>query len=890
MHSAFPASVLVLACGVALANEVANGSFETDTMGAGAPDQWQSAGAAEVVQRLVRDAGHAGTGFSARLECTRFAGGGPSSHAMVCQVGVVGLKRGTWYRLSLWAKGDAIPGEAIDVAISNTRNWSNTGLSDALDVGPEWQSHEVVFQASQDLAPADSRLQFWFHGTGTLWLDEVDLTATEVTAEWHPKLPAGDRTNLLPNSSFECGTAGWGSYAPDLNTWMGNVYQLVGELDTGGAVHGDHSLRIPLSAKAPPTFYFDWFDPIRQPVLAVVAAHHGWAPVPKGAPCTLSVWLKADRPGVQGLLLCRQAGSRVLRKLVSLSTDWQRAEFTFTPESGQIWVGAGLDLRASGLDEATVWLDGMQLEVGPAATAYQPTLPLEVLAALPEPGGIATATPGAEAVTVMLQAANAGEAAAEATVSVVLTDFWDQETAREQVPLAVPARQSLSQSVRLSTGGKAGFFRVHLLQGERPLQPALRCARLRPVPETASRFGMNHAYPWDFLLPLAQRGGVTAWRDWSVQWRTLQPKADSPFDFREPDFQIDRVVRQRGEVLVLFPFPSSTWASTADEAAVTALAERDYERARLPLAFRPKDEAAFSGYIAASVRHYRDRVKVYQVFNEALYTTYSLPAKAGHTVADYVRLLRLAHAAIKAEQPDALVVGGLGIWADSSWTRDFVEAGGMQSLDVLDLHLYPHGRPEPYAESLAQLRSRLVERGESKPIWITELGCYADDDPPRTPMKAYFGDAAMRRALHATEREATAWLVCFSALTAAQGVDRIFLHAGTCGEINGVDAGGILFEYGGAPRKMLAGIAAMASLLPPGARYLRSETLPGGVTSHGFETPAGQVGVAWSGSGRTLSLTPAPGTTVLDLMGNPAGTGATVQVGREPVYLVRPRP
>jgi hypothetical protein len=297
----------------------------------------------------------------------------------------------------------------------------------------------------------------------------------------------------------------------------------------------------------------------------------------------------------------------------------------------------------------------------------------------------------------------------------------------------------------------------------------------------------------------------------------------------------------------------------------------------------------FAQYVAASVRHYRDRVRVYQVFNEALYTTYALPARAGHTVADYVRLLCLAYTTVKAEQPDALVVGGLGIWADSSWTRDFVEAGGMQHLDILDLHLYPRGRPEPYAESLAELRQRLIARGESKPIWITELGCYADDDPPKTPMAASFGDAAMRRALHATERDATAWLVAFTALVAAHGAERIFLHAGTCGEINGIDAGGILFEYGGAPRQMLAGIGILTDLLPTTARYARTETLAENLVAYWFETPTGSVAVAWTTDGRSRPLRPPADTRVLDLMGN-AVPGETATVGREPVYLLRRRP
>jgi len=885
---AFGARWLTLAAAslaaLSAANEVANGDFEKEADGGGRPAQWQAAGSAEIVQQLGRDAGREGKGFSARLTCTAFAGGSAASHAMLCQVGVVGLRRGAWYRLAFWARGEGIRGGTLDVAISNTRNWSSTGLSDAVELEGAWRPYEIFFQATQGLAAADSRLQFWFRSTGTLWLDDVDLAPAEMKVQRHPQLPTAGRANLIPNSSFECGTAGWGSYAPDLNTWTGNVYRLFGDLDDSTAAHGRHSLRMRLPVNDPPTFYFDWFDPVRQRVSQVVAAHQGWAVLPKGQPCTLSASLKADAAGVVGVLLVRQADARMQRQTFPLSAAWQRYVFTFTPESEYVWAGVGFSRTAARPEDATVWVDAVQLERGPQATPYQPALPVEVLAGTPRPGNLFTATGDQPGMTLDLHAFNAGATPGRATVQVAVTDYRDREILRQDLAMSVPDQGAATQSVRLPTGS-AGFFRVQVMQDGTAVQPPLRCAVIRPVDGNAARFGMNHAYPWDFLLPLAQQAGVTWWRDWSVQWRTLQPTPESGFDFREPDLQIDRVLKQGGNVLVLFPFPSSDWASTADAAAMAKVVRNDYESRRVPLAFKPRDEAAFERYISASVAHYRDRITAYQVFNESLYTNYSLPATGGHTVADYVRLLRLAYNAIKAAQPGALVVGGLGVWADSSWTRDFVEAGGMQCLDVLDLHLYPRGRPEPYAESLAGLRARLKERGESKPIWITELGCYADDDPPKTPMAAAFGDAAMRRALHASEREATAWLVTFTALVAAQGVERIFLHAGTCGEINGIDAGGVLFEYGGTPRQMLPGIAALSRLLPATAACERTEPLAEGVTATWFRTPAGPVAVAWASDGRSHSLRLPAGVGAADLMGNPLATDA-VECSREPVYLI----
>ena len=69
--------------------------------------------------------------------------------------------------------------------------------------------------------------------------------------------------------------------------------------------------------------------------------------------------------------------------------------------------------------------------------------------------------------------------------------------------------------------------------------------------------------------------------------------------------------------------------------------------------------------------------------------------------------------------------------------------------------------------------------GGPKPIWITEWGCYADDDPPCLPQTV--GDATMNRCRWPSERAATEHIVKFTAVSFAHGVRKIFFHAGTCG-------------------------------------------------------------------------------------------------------------
>jgi len=101
---------LILFCLSVMAqrNLVPNGDFENDANGDGLPDFWTTAGAPQIKQKLVRDIGRDGKGFSGKLICTEFGDGTPASHAMICQVGTIGVQKGKWYRLTLWAKAEDI--------------------------------------------------------------------------------------------------------------------------------------------------------------------------------------------------------------------------------------------------------------------------------------------------------------------------------------------------------------------------------------------------------------------------------------------------------------------------------------------------------------------------------------------------------------------------------------------------------------------------------------------------------------------------------------------------------------------------------------------------------------------------------------------------------------
>jgi Carbohydrate binding domain/Glycosyl hydrolase catalytic core len=888
---------LAATCRADGAERIVNGTFEAASTHAGTPEAWSTSGNPALRQRLTLDAGRDG-GHAARLDCTAFRGDGPDYHAMICQVGRVGVERGQWYRLSLWAKASDLEAGGVEIGLVNTQGWVSSGLAESFSPGPRWARYEFLWQARADVPAATSRLQIWFKSTGTLWLDDLSLTETTDKPQWYPQIASDGVTNALPNSSFECGTAGWGSLTFGLGGWAGNLFRLEGQRDATVARHGRHSLNISLDAATAPVCWFDYYEPIREPVRRVLVANRGWIKVEPGRPLTLSTDLRADAPDTAAILAVNEAPERLQRRLVKVGREWNRFTFTFTPTQPFLFVAVGLDLDASKRDRATLWVDAIQLERGRQATAYTTRTPVESFVESAVAGNVFTHP--AQGATLTLRAFNNSDQPQPLDGRLAVTDAFDQTIADIRPSLTIPAHAVASTGFTEVAKGRLGTFRARWTPaGERTSSEpghletlaTTRFAVIDPLPPglADSPFGFNHAYPWDYLVESAQKAGVVWWRDWSAKWNTVQPKQGA-FDWRIPDAQVGRVLGLGGTVEVLLPFPSAAWSTTARPEAVAKAAGADgYLRSRLPVAYAPKDLADFGKYAAEAVRHYRRAaprgVTHYQILNEPVYTDYALPRQFGYTLDDYLKIVAVAHDAMKAVDPACQVVAGISAGLSSGYTREFVTKGGLKSLDVFDLHMYDAARPaETYEEPFRALEELMKAHGGPKPVWITEWGCYADDDPPTFPHS--FGDATMNRCRWPSERAATEHIVKFAAVGFGHGLRKIFFHAGTAGRINGADAGGVLFEYGGAPRTMYAGIAAFTRLVGVPEACLGVVDRDG-LHAYVFRTQGRVVAVVWSSGELSRTLATGPGVEALDMMGNRL-SGGQVALSETPVYLSGP--
>jgi hypothetical protein len=155
---------------------------------------------------------------------------------------------------------------------------------------------------------------------------------------------------------------------------------------------------------------------------------------------------------------------------------------------------------------------------------------------------------------------------------------------------------------------------------------------------------------------------------------------------------------------------SASWASSAPGSVPAA------DRGLYP----PVSNADFAAYATAVVHRYKDRVHVWEIWNEENSAIFWRPAPSASA---YANLLKVAYAAIKAEDPSATVVMGGTAGFDRPFMDGIVAAGAWSSFDALAIHTYVAPQPDSSMMEtwLDYARAYLDTKG-TKPLWITEFG------------------------------------------------------------------------------------------------------------------------------------------------------------------------
>jgi Tol biopolymer transport system component len=210
--------------------------------------------------------------------------------------------------------------------------------------------------------------------------------------------------------------------------------------------------------------------------------------------------------------------------------------------------------------------------------------------------------------------------------------------------------------------------------------------------------------------------------DWGkgfVNWGTVEPE---PGQYRwiDPDNVVKALGDQDVEIL-LRVHGTPPWARPQDSS----------------LSHPPLEPDDFADFMTALASRYKGKVAAYEIWNEP-----NLNHEWGDQTPDpaaYAALLKAAYTAVKAVDPDALVIsGGLATTGDGSPTaygdlaylQGLYDAGAGGYFDAFGSHPYPFGRSpdevDPWGLSLSRVEEQYQvmaanDDGDT-PIWITEVG------------------------------------------------------------------------------------------------------------------------------------------------------------------------
>ena len=723
----------------------------------------------------------------------------------------------------------------------------------------------------------------------------ASTVADDAVTKWNPPISPIGSKNLIPNASFECGTSGWIPCGKSTG-WGGNVSDLLGVIQVGDAKEGKNSFRIDLGPGKTIETFFDCWPPARTIQSAPQVANWGWIRVEKCKIYTLSAFMKADKEGISARLAMRFAGTSgpyrlttEQTKAVTLSTQWSRYALTVPAENSDMFVVVGPDLSVMPEATATVWIDGIQLEQAEVPTDFQPREAVEI--------GITTGRPGnlydsREPCAITVLVSNTLENSARVPITVRVEDYFGELLPEKSLKIHAKPHSTTLRSIPLNLPGP-GHYRVTFAwesQGIKQFK-TLSLAVVEPYTANNSPFGINHAPVTPDMCKTFRKGGIVWVRDWSPNWQFIEP-VQGQVNFDDTDKQIDRVLQTGMKVMSVLPSnPSTNWASEAP-ASVPATG---WKR----LAYAPTKPELLNEFVGKVVSRYKDRVKHWEFLNEPVWCSdFCMPKEGGYTSASYLSLLKGVYGAMKTADPACQVLGGLSTEAMFPIGDEIVAAGGLNYMDILNLHPYPDpgtSAPEQLIPHMERILGVMDANGGRKPIWATETGYYAMDVKPWepwTPPKEVHAAGILLR----DERQCGDYTVRYSVILLSHGVDKIFFHQGIGGEPNCslLNMDNPFLGPQGVPTKAYSALAGLANALGSTPHYVsplaKASLIDGrdtkGVFGYAFQCAPKATLVAWAPDWGDVrwTITLPHGATARNVVGKRI-KGHEIQLGESPIYI-----
>ena len=209
-------------------------------------------------------------------------------------------------------------------------------------------------------------------------------------------------------------------------------------------------------------------------------------------------------------------------------------------------------------------------------------------------------------------------------------------------------------------------------------------------------------------LDLMQRIGVkwirTIWRWDKLEWNKGE------FDFALLDFVVAEAWKRDIRFVPALTTPPR-WASRAPAG--------EPEFTIFPP--RPKD---WENFVFRTVDHFKGHVKYWEIWNEP-----NILDRWNGSVEDYFKLQKAAFTSARRADPRCKLLMGAFSGAPAYYLDALLRLGAKDYFDILSCHPYPRKyglRKVDYL--IRRLRVVLADYGcEDRPIWLTEIGCKAEN-------------------------------------------------------------------------------------------------------------------------------------------------------------------
>lgn len=251
-------------------------------------------------------------------------------------------------------------------------------------------------------------------------------------------------------------------------------------------------------------------------------------------------------------------------------------------------------------------------------------------------------------------------------------------------------------------------------------------------------FGIHiqNGAPADATQALPIDLGQKAIRLWDTRttWRLLEPSKGS-YDWSRLDYLVDLYTAQGYQILYTMG-QAPAWATGGVAGGALGGSTTIYNSTP------PDNDQDWINHCTAVATRYRGRIHAYEPWNEPLTTKFWTGS-----VADIGRLTILASQAIKAADPDALIVGcapSAPVVGPAYLSQYLAVPGVVDALDVVGCHCYVQpDEPELVIELARAFRQAADENGAAGlPMWCTEFGIsqfynnntfYPDGDATQAP-------------------------------------------------------------------------------------------------------------------------------------------------------------